>query len=697
MEEIKKISILVIEDDIAWQEIYMEILGQEGLGFYTEIADSYNDAIEKLNKANYDLAIVDLKLPDNSGEKASYATGENILKYISNLNPRPKVLITTGNLDLPSELASLIEKQTLGDEFVFLRKNDYDNLYETLKDYIKRLLHDKIVSQDLWKFGGNIYYVAIGLNGLLKRILNQAIDLTNSSIAHILFPAGKNILKIYVGTGQDPIEYEVPISSSITGKVFLSNHIENIQNVGTEKNYIKPPGIGYPMKSELAIPLFDGEKVIGVLNLESQRINNFDSTKEKISSVFADLILATLLNEQKRREVNVTRVLLNEVLSSTDIYNAIVEQGAKYLGAQIGGILIRENDRLIVQATYPKDLIEKIDKDGFTVNDCISGYAIIRNAIVNVKDVKNEEPYCRVYKSFGMEMKSEMVAPIEIQGKIVGVLNFEHSQRSFFTDYDEVFLADLAKQTSLALEKHSLSLEIKKQAEERLVGEITHRLTNPLGAIRAWVLEIENKYKKLLHDNADLEKKFNMVKQSSIKAMELISLIKDEQGKIYAESIDLKEHLSLAIQDDKIKDKLSSIDLKIELPDDKVIVKADKELWRVFVNLIENSIDALINGTKRIKINVTVLDNNIEMKISDTGRGIPPDNKVDIFKPWYSSKEKTTGLHGMGLPWVKRYIETYGGKIEVEDSKPQQGTTIKLALLRAIIDDSSMLEKILSK
>ena len=65
------------------------------------------------------------------------------------------------------------------------------------------------------------------------------------------------------------------------------------------------------------------------------------------------------------------------------------------------------------------------------------------------------------------------------------------------------------------------------------------------------------------------------------------------------------------------------------------------------------------------------------MRVSDTGQGMPPDVKANIFQPYFTTKETGTGL---GLAITQNILQEHGGSIAV-DSVPGQGTTFTLKIL----------------
>ena len=121
-----------------------------------------------------------------------------------------------------------------------------------------------------------------------------------------------------------------------------------------------------------------------------------------------------------------------------------------------------------------------------------------------------------------------------------------------------------------------------------------------------------------------------------------------------------------------------SVELTIEGDkDSKARLNSELFGW-VIENLIKNSLDAMDQKEGRINIDVKASYNNVEIEVTDTGKGIDLKRRKDVFRPGYSTKRRGWGL---GLSLSKRIIEIYHqGKIFVKASAPGEGTTFKITL-----------------
>jgi PAS domain S-box-containing protein len=117
--------------------------------------------------------------------------------------------------------------------------------------------------------------------------------------------------------------------------------------------------------------------------------------------------------------------------------------------------------------------------------------------------------------------------------------------------------------------------------------------------------------------------------------------------------------------------RLDGITVKTELAEPVPLVKADPELMRrVLANLIDNAAEAMENSTIcQLRVSTrTVSDGDaVEIEVSDSGQGISPEDKLKLFLPHFSTKERGTGL---GLAIASRIVAEHNGTIRAEDNLP---------------------------
>jgi nitrogen-specific signal transduction histidine kinase/CheY-like chemotaxis protein len=112
-------------------------------------------------------------------------------------------------------------------------------------------------------------------------------------------------------------------------------------------------------------------------------------------------------------------------------------------------------------------------------------------------------------------------------------------------------------------------------------------------------------------------------------------------------------------------------------------VAAEARLVQAVINLLLNAAQALPSdgGNGEIEIATTSAADEVVVSVSDTGAGIPESVRRQIFEPHFTTK-RTSGGTGLGLWVVRRIIEAFGGRVDVE-SEPGRGSTFRLILRAA--------------
>jgi signal transduction histidine kinase len=120
---------------------------------------------------------------------------------------------------------------------------------------------------------------------------------------------------------------------------------------------------------------------------------------------------------------------------------------------------------------------------------------------------------------------------------------------------------------------------------------------------------------------------------------------------------------------------------EIHCPPNIVTVSMDEVLMRqALSNLVQNAVEAMPKGGS-VQVTITVVQSHsgrpeLELRVTDSGMGIPDDRLEKIFLPFYTTKTKGTGL---GLALVHKIVLLHKGRIQVE-SQEGKGTTFRVYL-----------------
>jgi len=222
--------------------------------------------------------------------------------------------------------------------------------------------------------------------------------------------------------------------------------------------------------------------------------------------------------------------------------------------------------------------------------------------------------------------------------------------------------------------------------KSQFVSMVAHELKAPLAAVQG--------YLNILADekiNLPKEKKQEYLNRSITRLKSLSDLVNDlldisrmelKTKHREIEDININEIIKNTLQLFEIELKKKELHVEINTQENLPIIKADyNEITRLITNLISNAIK--YNKDKgKIIIDVSSSTNYLQIKITDTGIGMKPEEKAKLFNEFFRAKnEKTRGISGtgLGLSIVKKIVDSYYGKIDV-DSEFDKGTTFTINL-----------------
>lgn len=245
-------------------------------------------------------------------------------------------------------------------------------------------------------------------------------------------------------------------------------------------------------------------------------------------------------------------------------------------------------------------------------------------------------------------------------------------------------IGQLVSQYNKMLSELQLSAELLAQSEREsawreMAKQIAHEIKNPLTPMKLSVQYIKRSWE---NGDDNFNNRFEGVTQTLIEQIDALSAIASafsnfaKMPRSKMQIIDCKEILinsvTLYNSDDEIDIKFNDNGL------DNLNVFVDKkELQRVFINLIKNGIQAVPEDRKpQIEIDLKKDKNNIIIRITDNGSGVPEELRDKLFRPNFTTK--TAGM-GLGLAITKNIIENEKGKIWFE-TELNKGTSFFVQL-----------------
>jgi signal transduction histidine kinase len=216
----------------------------------------------------------------------------------------------------------------------------------------------------------------------------------------------------------------------------------------------------------------------------------------------------------------------------------------------------------------------------------------------------------------------------------------------------------------------------------RLASAIAHEIRNPLNYINLTLDHLRTAFAP--QDEQKRETFERLAQQLKVEVARINTRISEflnysRPSALELRPLDLRAEAEDALRMVEVKAQESGIETRVEQTGDMPLVMGDEEALRsVFTNLIINGLQAIDGDGGRLTITISAENSgqSARVEVSDTGRGISPDNIAKVFEPYFSTKDTGTGL---GLAIVKKVVDDHGGTISVK-SKPGAGTTFTITL-----------------
>ncbi len=295
-------------------------------------------------------------------------------------------------------------------------------------------------------------------------------------------------MRFQIGHTPEVQRMRIPVGKGVAGQVALTRQAVLLNDVTTAENYI---AANPDVRSELAVPLIAKNRLIGVMDLESEEAGYFRPEHLHLLTMTASRIAQAIENARLYTRVSrqaQTLTVLNEI--STELTSIL---DLDPLLAKVGQLLRRLID-------YQMFSIMLLDEKGETlitryawrfgyahaplrripITSGLVGAAVREWRPINVPDVRKDQRYLPM----NPETRSELIVPLFHKGRIIGVLDLEHTRPAFFNEDHERMLATLAAQVAIAIENARLYQAVHRQERQlerdiAMAREVQLRLLPP--------------------------------------------------------------------------------------------------------------------------------------------------------------------------------------------------------------------------
>ena len=271
-----------------------------------------------------------------------------------------------------------------------------------------------------------------------------------------------------------------------------------------------------------------------------------------------------------------------------------------------------------------------------------------------------------------------VLAPVRVLGSVAQRLGQgDLSGRVSLAGRDEV--AQLGRTFNSMAE----GLERAEQQRRNLMADVAHELRTPLSNIQGYIEALRDGL--LTPDSSTLDTIYAEIKQLGRLVEDLRLLALAEAGTLHLvlEPDSLEELLRRSVKAFRLRADAKDVAISIAVPSGFPLVPMDRtRIAQVVGNLLENAVFHTPQGG-RVAVSAETPGAGVaRFTVSDTGKGIPPEDLDQVFERFYRadpSRSRATGGIGLGLTIARRLVEAHGGTIHVE-STPGEGSSLVVDL-----------------
>lgn len=483
----------------------------------------------------------------------------------------------------------------------------------------------------------------------------------------------------------------------ITGWCALNRRSLLVPDVANEPRYIS---VRPAARCEMAAPMMDGDQVVGVIDLESDRRAGFTPADlallEQIAGEAARVLqrlwqLQHLQGKARQLETLITTgQSLVSKLEQQELFDTLTRDTRTTLHARACALYLCDTERDTLRfASLTGDGPALAPPEELPISSCLMGSAIHTRRQVSFLDVQSPEYRELADLPPDPTLTSVLATPLLVEGEVLGVLAVFTDRLHRFDNDEKRLCAALASIGAVALQNARLYARVFQSEDvlrknERLTtlgllaAEIAHEIRNPLTVL------------KLLHGGLGLDFAEGDPRRTDMRVigekLDQLEAIVTRVLSFAKAPTSLHSRWSLAdiVLDTMVLVRLklaqSKVTLHFETPERPLFVEGHKgQIQQVLLNLLLNATQAMPEGGA-----ITLTAGSEErggtqhatLDVSDTGNGIPEALRDRVFDSFLSGRPDGTGL---GLAIAKRIMLSHHGDITLKETS-RGGTTMRLSL-----------------
>jgi sigma-B regulation protein RsbU (phosphoserine phosphatase) len=262
----------------------------------------------------------------------------------------------------------------------------------------------------------------------------------------------------------------LPLGEGVTGAAAATRQPILVADVRSEPRYLSALDA---VQSELAVPMLARGKLVGVIDLQSTRLNTYREQDRSLLQLIATRVAVSIDNARLYRRVDRQNRTLKTLSHLSQEFSSILDLDellgkiAKIVHALVAfdafSILLVDPELKVLRHRFSERYDQRVNLDNIPLGKGITGAAAESREIVRVVDTMADPRYIASHP----EIRSEIAVPLVVQDRVVGVMDLESEKIGYFTEDHSRLLALLAPQIASSVENARLYEELA-QREQRM-------------------------------------------------------------------------------------------------------------------------------------------------------------------------------------------------------------------------------------
>jgi signal transduction histidine kinase len=481
----------------------------------------------------------------------------------------------------------------------------------------------------------------------------------------------------------------------VTGWVAKTGKPLRVPDVTVDPHYI---ALRKSIRSELAVPLIVEGALIGVLNVDSTRLDAFTAEDEELLVALANQAAKVIHNSwlyqavaQSAQQREVLFAVAQSIIASLDleeILRRVTREACRLMQTKVCSLMLLNpaRDRLILRACHGASP-RYTGKPPLSVDDSLIGVVVRHRKPVQIHDVRRHDAYQHIELAQEEGLVSLLSVPMVFGNVAIGALCVYTGDAYRFSTQDIKILSALGNLAAIAIENarlHKKIVDVEEQLRHNerlstlglLAAEIAHEIRNPLTVMKMLFHSLDLKFPADDPRARDVEIVAQKMDHLNVIVDQLLGYARSNEPRFAR--VDLNDLLDDMLLLVRHKLAQQNIELKKRLAPELPAVRADRgQIEQACLNLILNAADAMPRGGALTVTTAAHGASHVSVSFTDTGNGMTAEQRDRLFEPFLTTKRTGTGL---GLAIVHKIIvDAHRGKIEV-DSAPTKGTTFRILL-----------------